>query len=87
VVGVRNWSAVPAARAGRHDRGVLKTGMYADIVLFDPAKVRDRADFKSPHQSAEGFLHVIVNGQTVILDGKLTGARPGRVLYGPAYRR
>jgi len=84
---VRKMSSFPAARAGLHDRGVLKTGTYADIVLFDPAKVRDRADFKNPHQFAEGFLHVIVNGQAVILGGKLTGTRPGRVLYGPAHRR
>lgn len=84
---VRKMSSFPAARAGLHDRGVLRTGLYADVVLFDPAKVQDRADFKNPHQYAEGFSHVIVNGQAVILDGKPTKARPGRVLYGPAYRR
>lgn len=84
---VRKMTSFPAARAGLTDRGLLRPGMYADLALFDPARVLDRADFKNPHQYAEGFLHVIVNGQAVLLHGKLTSARPGRVLYGPGYRR
>jgi N-acyl-D-aspartate/D-glutamate deacylase len=54
--------------------------MKADIVIFDPAKVQDKADYSNPHQYAEGVRDVIVNGQLVIADGRLTAARPGRVL-------
>ena len=81
---VRKMSAMPAARIGLADRGVLRTGMKADIAVFDPATVRDAATFESPHQFAEGFAHVIVNGQIVYEGGAMTDARPGRVLYGPA---
>jgi N-acyl-D-aspartate/D-glutamate deacylase len=60
--------------------------MKADIAVFDPARVADRATFETPHQYAEGFLWVLVNGQ-VVFDGKdMTSARPGRVLYGPGRR-
>ena len=57
--------------------------MKADIAVFDPATVRDTATFEKPHQYAEGFSHVIVNGQVVFENGEMTAARPGRVLYGP----
>jgi dihydroorotase/N-acyl-D-amino-acid deacylase len=63
---------------------VLKVGMWADVVVFDPATVRDRATFDRPHQLAEGMRWVLVNGVPVIADGKATGARPGKVLRGPA---
>jgi N-acyl-D-amino-acid deacylase len=80
---VRKMSSFPAARIGLADRGVLRPGMKADIAVFDPARVRDAATFEQPHQYAEGFSHVIVNGQIVYENGAMTAARPGRVLYGP----
>jgi dihydroorotase/N-acyl-D-amino-acid deacylase len=83
---VRKMSAAPAARLGLSDRGVLRPGMKADIAVFDPATVRDTATFEKPHQYAEGFSHVIVNGQAVFENGQMTEARPGRVLYGPGRR-
>jgi N-acyl-D-amino-acid deacylase len=84
---VRRMSSLPAQRIGLHDRGVLRPGMRADIVVFDPARVRDTATFEEPHQYAEGFTLVIVNG-VVVLDGAtITDARPGRVLYGSARER
>jgi N-acyl-D-amino-acid deacylase len=81
---VRKMSAMPAARIGLTDRGVLRPGMKADIAVFDPATVRDLATFEKPHQYAAGFSHVIVNGQVVYEGGAMTEARSGRVLYGPA---
>ena len=80
---VRKMTAFPAARLGLTDRGVLKTGMKADIAVFDPLTVRDTATYDKPHQYAEGFSIVIVNGQVVFENGGMTAARPGRVLYGP----
>ena len=83
---VRRMTSFPAARIGLGDRGILRAGMKADIAMFDPARVADRATFEAPHQYAEGFRWVLVNGQ-VIFDGKdMTAARPGRVLYGPGKR-
>lgn len=79
---VKKMSAMPAARIGLNDRGVLRPGMKADIAIFDPATVRDLATFEKPHQYAEGFSHVIVNGQVVYDNGVVTDARPGRVIYG-----
>ncbi len=83
---VRKMSAFPAQRIGLADRGVLREGMKADIAIFDPNTVRDRATFKenSPHQYAEGVTQVIVNGQVAFENGAMTTARPGRVLYGPS---
>jgi N-acyl-D-amino-acid deacylase len=65
------------------DRGLLRPGMKADITIFDPERVRDMATYEKPHQYAEGFSHVVVNGQIVFEKGEMTSARPGRVLYGP----
>jgi N-acyl-D-amino-acid deacylase len=79
---VRKMSSFPATRIGLNDRGVLRPGMKADIAVFDPARVRDVATFEKPHQYAEGYSHVIVNGQIVYENGAMTAARPGRVLYG-----
>jgi N-acyl-D-amino-acid deacylase len=84
---VQKMSAFPAQRLGLTDRGVLRTGTKADIVIFDPAAVRDTATFEKPHAYAEGFTHVIINGQVAFENGKMTPARPGRVLYGPATKR
>jgi dihydroorotase/N-acyl-D-amino-acid deacylase len=83
---VQKMSAFPAERLGMSDRGVLRAGLKADIAIFDPATVRDTATFEKPHSYAEGFTHVIVNGQVVFENGRVTAARPGRVLYGPARR-
>ena len=79
-------SAFPAQRLGLADRGVLREAMKADVVIFDPNTVRDKATFEQPHQYAEGVSTVIVNGQVAFENGKMTAARPGRVLYGPAKR-
>ena len=80
---VRKMSSFPAARIGLSDRGVLRPGMKADIAVFDPSRVRDLATYEKPHQYAEGFAYVLVNGQIVYENGAMTAARPGRVLYGP----
>jgi len=81
---VRKMSAFPAQRLGLADRGVLREGLKADIAIFDPATVADRATFEQPHQYAVGVTQVIVNGQVAFENGTMTAARPGRVLYGPA---
>jgi len=83
---VRKMTSATAQRIGLPDRGVLRAGMKADIAIFDAAKIRDTATFERPHSYAEGVSHVIVNGQLVFEGGKMTAARPGRVLYGPAHR-
>lgn len=79
---VRKMSNMPAQRLKLHDRGLLAPGMKADVVIFDPATVGDRAEFGKPHQLAAGFSDVIVNGKPVIRGGQKTAERPGRVLYG-----
>jgi N-acyl-D-aspartate/D-glutamate deacylase len=79
-------TAFPAQRLGLTDRGILRPGMKADIVIFDPARVRDTATFDHPHQYAEGIVRVITNGQVIVENGAMTAARPGAVLYGPAWR-
>ena len=83
---VRRMSSLPASRFGIHDRGLLRPGMKADVVVFDPATVADKSEFGNPHQYAVGVKHVLVNGRLVLRDGKMTGERSGRVLYGPARR-
>ncbi len=77
---VRKMSSFPAQRLGLLDRGLLRPGMKADLAIFDPARVRDVATFEKPHQYAEGFSLVVVNGQIVFERGAMTAARPGRVL-------
>jgi dihydroorotase/N-acyl-D-amino-acid deacylase len=81
---IRKMTSFPASRLGLHDRGVIRPGAKADLAVFDPARVRDTATFDQPHQYAEGFTFVIVNGQVVFENGQMTPARPGKVLYGPA---
>ncbi|HZT32557.1 MAG TPA: D-aminoacylase [Bryobacteraceae bacterium] len=81
---VRRMSALPADRLKLEGRGLLRPGMKADVVIFDPDTVADKATFAAPHQYAVGFRDVLVNGQAVLREGKITPARPGRVLYGPA---
>jgi N-acyl-D-amino-acid deacylase len=82
---IRKFSALPAQRLRLTDRGVLKAGMWADVVVFDPATVRDRATFDNPNQLSEGMEYVLVNGIPVINQGKMTGALPGKVLRGGGY--
>src|SRR5579863_371925 len=82
---IRKFSALPAQRMRLTDRGVLKQGMWADVVIFDPATVRDLATFAEPNQLSQGMDYVLVNGVAVIDQGKMTGARPGKVLRGPGY--
>jgi N-acyl-D-amino-acid deacylase len=82
---IRKFSALPAQRMRLTDRGVLKTGMWADVVVFDLATVRDRATFDNPNQFSEGMDYVLVNGGLVIDGGKMTGTLPGKVLRGPGY--
>ena len=81
---VHRMSGMTAARLKLFDRGLLRPGMKADIVIFDPDTVGDKAEFNKPHQYAVGFRDVIVNGKPIIANGELTKERPGRVLYGPA---
>jgi N-acyl-D-amino-acid deacylase len=82
---IRKFSALPAQRMRLTDRGVLKAGMWADVVIFDPATVHDRATFDNPNQLSEGMEYVLVNGVPVIDQGKMTGALPGKVLRGAGY--
>jgi len=77
---VRKMTSLPARRLGLQDRGLVRTGMKADLVVFDPAAVRDTATFEKPLAYPEGIAHVLVNGKLVLLAGKRTGARPGRPL-------
>ncbi len=82
---IRKFSALPAQRMRLADRGVLKAGMWADVVIFDPATITDRATFENPNQLSEGMQYVLVNGVPVIADGKATNALPGKVLRGPGF--
>jgi N-acyl-D-amino-acid deacylase len=76
-------TSLPAATFNLWDRGVIRPGLAADIVVFDEKKVGDRATFDKPHQYAQGFAYVIVNGKPVIDGGAHTKAKAGRALYGP----
>jgi N-acyl-D-amino-acid deacylase len=82
---IRKFCALPAQRMRISDRGVLKQGMWADVVVFDPATIRDAATFENPNQLSQGMEYVLVNGVPVIDGGKMTGALPGKVLRGPGY--
>src|SRR5213082_2813925 len=80
---IRRLSALPATNLGLDHRGFLKEGMFADVVVFDPATIADHATFEKPAQYATGVKNVFVNGREVLKDGEHTGAKPGRALYGP----
>jgi N-acyl-D-amino-acid deacylase len=82
---VRKMTSLAAQRIGLTDRGLLRPGMFADVTVFNPATVADRATFEEPHQMSVGITHVLVNGQVVVRRGQLTHARPGRGLRGPGY--
>src|SRR6185295_6438926 len=77
---IRKLTSLPATNLKIRDRGLLKPGYFADVVLFDPAKIQDHATFDQPHQYATGVVHVWVNGTQVLSDGEPTGAKPGRVV-------
>jgi N-acyl-D-amino-acid deacylase len=83
---VRKASSAVAARLAIRDRGLLREGMFADIVVFDPETVGDRATYEEPHQLSVGIEHVFVNGVAVVRHGQHTGALPGRIVRGPGYR-
>ena len=80
---VKKMTSMPAAKLGLRDRGTLKQGNFADIVVFDPATISDKATYTEPEQYSTGIDYVIVNGKVVIDHDKHTGALPGKVLYGP----
>src|SRR5207247_8686394 len=82
---IRKFSALPAQRMRLTDRGVLKAGMWADVVIFDPATVKDVATFENPNQLSHGMQYVMVNGVPVIDEGKMTGALPAKVLRRAGY--
>lgn len=84
---IRKMTWAVAARLSIHDRGLLHEGMYADIVVFDPNTIIDRATYEKPSQLSVGMRHVFVNGVEVVRDGQSTGAKPGMVVRGPGYRR
>jgi dihydroorotase/N-acyl-D-amino-acid deacylase len=82
---IRKFSALPAQRMRLTDRGVLKSGMWADVVVFDPETIHDVATFENPNQLSQGMEYVLVNGVPVIDQRKMTGALPGKVLRGAGY--
>jgi N-acyl-D-amino-acid deacylase len=84
---IRRLTSFPAANLKIARRGSLKPGYFADIVVFDPMRVQDHATFEKPHQYSTGVVHVFVNGVQVLSDGEHTGAKPGRVVRGPGWRK
>jgi N-acyl-D-amino-acid deacylase len=77
---IRSMTSLPARTFRFRDRGLLREGFAADVVVFDPARVQDRATYTEPHQYSEGFDYVLVNGVVMVDEGRLTDARGGRVL-------
>ena len=84
---VRKLTSLPAANLGIKDRGLVRPGMMADLAIFDPATIADKATFEQPQQFAVGMRHVLVNGHPVLIDGEMTNARPGRAVHGPGTGR
>jgi N-acyl-D-amino-acid deacylase len=84
---IHRMTGLPSANLGLDRRGFLKAGYFADVTVFDPATVADRATFQSPHQYAVGVRDVFVNGVQVLRGGEHTGATPGRALWGPGRTR
>jgi N-acyl-D-amino-acid deacylase len=82
---IRRMTSLPAYNIGIDERGQLGEGYFADVVVFDPEKIADRATFEEPHQYATGVWHVFVNGEQVLKNGRHTGATPGRVVRGPGW--
>jgi N-acyl-D-amino-acid deacylase len=84
---IRRFSSRPAARVGIADRGILRPGFKADVTIFDLATVRDRSTYTEPNRYSEGVRHVLVNGEAVVSEGKITEARPGQVVRGAGYKK
>ncbi len=84
---IRKMTSAVADRLSLQDRGLVREGMFADLVVFDPDKVSDRATYENPHQLSVGIREVFVNGVAVVRDGRHTGAKPGRIVRGPGYQR
>ena len=84
---IRKSTSLTAQRLGIRDRGLLREGFYADIVIFDPETIIDKATYENPHQYSEGIDYVLVNGEVVVDHGRITDARPGMVVHGPGYSR
>jgi N-acyl-D-aspartate/D-glutamate deacylase len=85
--GIRKMTSLPAQREHLVDRGLLKEGYFADITIFDPATILDRATYERPAQLSEGIKYVFVNGQLEYEDGHLTGMKAGAVLHGPGWTK
>jgi N-acyl-D-amino-acid deacylase len=83
---IRRLTSMPAANLKISKRGSLSAGYFADVVVFDPATIRDKATFEDSHQYAEGMVHVFVNGKQVLKDGNHTGLMPGRAVRGPGWQ-
>ncbi len=79
---IRRLSGLPAANIGLDERGIIRQGAFADLAIFDPTTISDRATYENPHQYAAGMRHVLINGIPVLKDGEHTGAKPGRALWG-----
>jgi len=84
---IRKMTSLPAQTMRIKDRGLLQEGLYADITIFNPKEIKDLAAFSNPHQSSQGLVYVLVNGQEVIDGGKITGKKPGMIVYGQGYRK
>ena len=81
---IRRMTSLSMERIGQKERGLIREGMFADVVIFDADRIQDLATYEDPHRFSVGMVHILVNGQLVLRDGSLTGAKPGRVLKGPA---
>ena len=84
---IRKMTGAVAERLLIPDRGLLRPGMYADVVVFDPATIQEHSTYERPHQLSTGVRYVYVNGVAVVSNGRHTGAKPGRIVRGPGYRR
>ena len=84
---IRRLSALPAENLKLDRRGALKPGYFADVVVFDPAKIQDHATYEKPHRYSTGVLHVFVNGAQVLKNGEHSGAKPGRAVRGPGWKK
>jgi N-acyl-D-aspartate/D-glutamate deacylase len=84
---VRKMTSLAAARVHLTDRGLLKAGFFADVVIFDPSQISDLATFEDPNRASTGVRYLFVNGKPVVFAGQPTGMLPGRPLRGPGYKR
>jgi len=82
---IRRLTSLPAKNLKIRERGLLKAGYFADIVVFDPAAIQDHASYDEPHQLSAGVTHVFVNGEAILRDGEHTGATPGRFVREPGW--